>query len=1163
MKYGRLFWIAGLFVAAGTCGAGAAELKLLLPLGRAAYQTNESIDVAVVRTGEKLDAGKLELTLSGSDGGKIDCAFAVKSAEARGVEHLRLNGRLIRPGDYTLSVACDGATANTSIDVESHLRRSTFKLIDWGSHAKGEEQALLGENSLGFNLNYAAYGGIDADAMIRGHIDYMRNCTMSGAHQMDIRQECDWSDPYVLQGGEARVVREALIARRNPNALGVHYYDEPGLTWLKDPKTGIMTPYNLPATDRSYRSYIGAEPINYKDVKPDDPAAVKKWNAMNRWKLSILDAGWKYAQFGVQQVDPKLISVTQSAYGFSAYADGYYFNVARSLPVLSTHGGYDDFGAGYWNPAFTFEMGRMRDYSKPNWYLATWNGKMPPNQYRMETWLCFMRNMQGIAKPPDAQVHKPESMGEAAEGIVEVNRIAERLGTIFTTMPVDKGDIAMLYSLSTILNGQVHDMQDAKDLNKSAYEGGGHSRDKILLAYEAGKHIHQNLFPIVEEDILDGTASSFKAIFLPGVNALEPKVIAALEAYIAGGGLVIVSDDSQVKIKGATKLGYAMTSESMDKARQLYKEKKEKEFFALETTNYYWKAAEPTAKALEARLAEKNIRAPFEASSGEVVTSRQAYGDVEYLFAVNTTFDEKEGKRNSIKGAKATLTLAADGRPVYDAIHGGASAFLEKTANDKPIKFDYSFGAGQMLALARTARPIGGVQVPSPIVERNFTNGDQPIKVRLSAAVVDTNKIVLAGSIPLRIRVTDPLGVTRFEGYRATDRGVWNMDVPLAANDPAGDWKVSVTELLANNNSETTFKYQPASTCGALAGEQIDAVSFGPDRENIFRFFRTHRDVTIITGAAEYNTAAAQRISEILKPWDVKCTIVSAKEASQPRTVEASAQPTWVGLEPGRIGPSKDNPKGALSPNQVGFNVRGPTIVLGTPEDNPIIKFAAEKGFLPYTPNKTDYPGPRRGMMAWQRDLVSYQSESITLIAYDEAGMSQAVGSLYQAAAAIDPLMALSPAAPVTITPANKNMGRGEAVVAWRTVLSDRPLTMAAEGGNIVVTSTDGIAATLDANGKIISQKPVDVPPAAAWSPVKPPKELAGALLPHHIVKTILASKSQVAIAYWGGAIQILDPQGNVKTEQQLANDPIGLLWNDKQLVVAESDGSVIALGAR
>jgi hypothetical protein len=47
----------------------AAEVKLLLPLGRTAYQTNEWIDVSVVRSGdEALKKSDLKLTLTGTDG---------------------------------------------------------------------------------------------------------------------------------------------------------------------------------------------------------------------------------------------------------------------------------------------------------------------------------------------------------------------------------------------------------------------------------------------------------------------------------------------------------------------------------------------------------------------------------------------------------------------------------------------------------------------------------------------------------------------------------------------------------------------------------------------------------------------------------------------------------------------------------------------------------------------------------------------------------------------------------------------------------------------------------------------------------------------------------------------------------------------------------------
>ena len=99
-------------------------------------------------------------------------------------------------------------------------------------------------------------------------------------------------------------------------------------------------------------------------------------------------------------------------------------------------------------------------------------------------------------------------------------------------------------------------MQNAKDVNKAAYEGGGHTRVKLEDVYLAGKMLHIGIFPLVEEDVIDGTlAANHKAIILPGVNFLEPRVIAALEAFAASGGAVLLTDDCQVQIKGAQKIG--------------------------------------------------------------------------------------------------------------------------------------------------------------------------------------------------------------------------------------------------------------------------------------------------------------------------------------------------------------------------------------------------------------------------------------------------------------------------------------------------------------------------------------------------------------------------------------------------------------------------------
>ncbi len=165
-----------------------------------------------------------------------------------------------------------------------------------------------------------------------------------------------------------------------------------------------------------------------------------------------MEAAWKYSSFGVSQVRPDLLSVTQSQYGWMAYADGYYFNVARTLPVISGHGGYDDAQASYFYPSFTHEMGRIRDVNKPLWYMPTWYGESN-DQYRLEQYLSFMTDIQGMAKPPDMHVQNPDKTQDAA-GIVESNKLMARIGTIFTTMrPTRPASGGALFALTRLGRG--------------------------------------------------------------------------------------------------------------------------------------------------------------------------------------------------------------------------------------------------------------------------------------------------------------------------------------------------------------------------------------------------------------------------------------------------------------------------------------------------------------------------------------------------------------------------------------------------------------------------------------------------------------------------------------------------------------------------------------
>src|SRR6185295_11989985 len=223
-----------------------------------------------------------------------------------------------------------------------------------------------------------------------------------------------------------------------------------------------------------------------------------------------------------------------------------------------------------------------------------------------------------------------------------------------------------------------------------------------------------------------------------------------------------------------------------------------------------------------------------------------------YFFAVNASYDEAGGGMNSIKPAVATIQLPGT---LYDAVRGGPGALGT-----------LRFGPGQMRAWARTPKPIGGIQALPAAVTNDTTQSRDPIRLEIGAVLLDTDKRVIAGSAPLRIRVIDPLGVVRYDLYRATERGLFRMTLPLAANDPSGDWKVVVGELLNNTEDTAKFAYLPPSSMGALAGLVARSVTFGNDRENVFRFFRTHQEVTVVAGRADYSAATA-RLAEILKPW--------------------------------------------------------------------------------------------------------------------------------------------------------------------------------------------------------------------------------------------------------------------------------------------------------
>ncbi len=1141
---GRVLLAVLVAVVAGTAvPLFSAEVSIKLPLARTAYQTNEQIDLAIVRSSAgSLLAGDLLLGVTGDDGSRAEFSFPVaavsaKDGVARRTEHLHVNGRLLRPGRYTVRAATDGAAATAGIELFTHVRQSSYKLINWG-RAQKEQQLVEGEGNLGFNVFYGQNAAGEDANFIRAGMDVIPCCVMSGGHQMDLRTECDWSDPYVIRGGTRRAVRSAMLNRTRPNVPGIHFYDEPGLTWAKDPQTGEMTAHAVPWQHRSYEAAFGQPAIRYYSVKPGAPENVARWNQWARWKLGFMDAAWQDAQFGVSHVRPDFLSLTQTQYGFSAFSDGHYFNVARSLPIVSGHGGYHDWGPGYFNPSLTLELARARDFARPCWYLPTWYGNTTSDEFRLEQYLSFQTNIQGMIAPPDIDPYEPNTR-PAAQGVVESNKLMARLGTIFTTMPVTRPPVALLFSLSNLLDQQTRDM-------KTCYSHATRHGSNIYLTYLAGKLLQQQFLAVVDEDIVDGTLSAqHKAVVLTSIDHLAPTVVAGLEAFAARGGLVLQTSDCQVKIKGGVDLGWTPPPPGVrNKMRESLQ------------------VAAKMAAALKPHLDKARIEPVFACDQPGICATRQAYGDVEYLFAVNATHDPQGSPQLGMKATVATIALQPDQRPVYNAVLGGlANEFASRRADKLAARL--RFGPGEMRVFARTARDIAAVRVATPMLRRDYTVEQDPIRLELAAAVVDAQGGLLSGSIPLEIRLIDPLGTVRYQLYRATDRGMLTLSLPLGLNDPPGKWQISVRELLANREGTAEFDNLAASSCGWLAGATQRAVFFGPDRKNVFRFARLHRSVTIVPGKGDYQ-AATERLAQILKPWDVECKVLPLAEAVKSRALSQDEAATWCGLEyagRGQIKPGDGNP-----PQYSGFALRGPAILLGTPEDNPLIRFLAQERFLPYVADK-EFPGPGRGYVAWQSEGIGSGQESLTLIAYDAEGMAEAIGSMYEAVAGLDPLTPLAMPVRSEIVAASKAEKLPQATLVWQFSAPDRITAIAARGDGCEVLSHDGSLTPIAADGRPGAARIVEGDAyAETLKKLKPIEDgvfLAKAqkqIGSTRRVKFAVKLGDKALLVYWGGTLEIADTEGKVLARNVFDQDISAIAVPGSRILVGLADGRLLSL---
>lgn len=249
-----------------------------------------------------------------------------------------------------------------------------------------------------------------------------------------------------------------------------------------------------------------------------------------------------------------------------------------------------------------------------------------------------------------------------------------------------------------------------------------------------------------------------------------------------------------------------------------------------------------------------------------------------------------------------------------------------------------------------------------------------------------------------------------------------------------------------------------------------------------------------------------------------------------------------------------------------GFDIRGAVVLVGTPANNPLIAFLSKHHFLPYAWQAGAFPGAGRGYLAWQYDGIGVGQESVTVIGDDAEGLAEAVGTLYEVIAGLEPLTPWELPRHNQVQAATTADLVSEGRVLWQAVLDDRVVALRAEADGLTAATHDGSLATLAADGRIAAKKvdPTTAEVAREILAARPALDAAAKTalaVPGHIVNFARqADNGHRAVAYWGGLVRIYGTDDQVTMARQFPTDIGDLVWLGDSLVVGLADGRVVAL---
>lgn len=375
----------------------------------------------------------------------------------------------------------------------------------------------------------------------------------------------------------------------------------------------------------------------------------------------------------------------------------------------------------------------------------------------------------------DSEVWAPET--EAHQILVELGQLVDDYEALYNALEPGKPRVAVLYPFTSVVFGMAGEVFDY--LNHRHFQ----TTARTLVRN------HVPIAVVAEEEVRDGILDQYDMLIIPPIQALRQSVYDRVQEYAAGGKPVLLLEGSQVAIPGAQVVDYQ----------------------ALVTTALQSSAGRPLLKP----------------GTSDAVVSELHVDDTAFVYVVNAYADRWIARREDRAYAIFTPLnpdphleewydveerKGVTPRPMQElevqlsGENAGAYLYDLYAHQEVPwpaegVQLTLPPGEGRLLAAYHSQ--VGDTQLEAP---EQATQGEV---VNVQVVVLDAVGVPFAEPVPLKLTVRQPDGeISVYTRSLLARGGLAKVTLPLAVNDPSGEWQLEIRNLATGERITKTLRVQ-------------------------------------------------------------------------------------------------------------------------------------------------------------------------------------------------------------------------------------------------------------------------------------------------------------------------------------------------------------------